>query len=155
MYFLSGSMNFFESTVLSLIISFKVSARQTKNFSEDEVTLSRNMARFGFLYHCFPPRLPLDVWFKEASLRYKIAIVSHFATFSKCGLRGVWVWRGEEEWKRMKGLFYFLLFIPLLFFLPIINPTQHRLSQNCSFRFCDLVVSEPKKYKWMIKKINK
>ena len=57
MYFLSGSMNFFESTVLSLIISFKVSARQTKNFSEDEVTLSRNMARFGFLYHCFPPEL--------------------------------------------------------------------------------------------------
>ena len=54
-------MNFFESTVLSLIISFKVSARQTKIFSEDEVTLSRNIDRFAFLYHCFPPRLPQDV----------------------------------------------------------------------------------------------
>ena len=148
-------MNFFESTVLSLIISFKVSARQTKNFSEDEVTLSRNMARFGFLYHCFPPRLPLDVWFKEASLRYKIAIVSHFATFSKCGLRGVWVWRGEEEWKKGERFILLPSLLFLAFFLPIINPTQHRLSQNCSFTFCDIVVSEPKKYKWMIKKINK
>ena len=155
MYFLSGSMNFFESTVLSLIISFKVSARQTKNFSEDEVTLSRNMARFGFLYHCFPPRLPLDVWFKEASLRYKIAIVSHFATFSKCGLRGVWVWRERRSEKGWKVYFTSFSSFPCFFFCQLSIQHSTVSAKIAALDFCDIVVSEPKKYKWMIKKINK